>query len=163
MKKTVLVALGVIGGLSVIAGAALAAAVFFGMPADQVEESAEVPTVLAELQIVGGMRMVDSEYIVARRLYSNGVVLQKTNTEEIGIFKELTPDGLANYQAALAAYASPEELGAKRPEQYCAMWADGIDYMFSLPSVGEQGVVSSCDYELNYNHVLLSPLMDDEM
>ena len=160
MKKTVLVALGVISGLSVIAAAALAAAVFFGMPAVEVEENTETPTLLAQVDISGGFRMVDSEYIVARRIYSNGVVLEKTNTEEIGIYKELTSEGMVAYQALLEAYTGPEVLGPKKEAEECASWADGIDYSFTFPTKSVEEQVSSCDYELDLTNPLLSPLVD---
>lgn len=159
MKKALIILIAVIVGIFAIAmiiGAFLLTKTE-NMPDVQEEE---IPTLLAQVDISGGFRMVDSEYIVARRIYSNGVVLEKTNTEEIGIYKELTSEGMTAYQALLEAYTGPEVLGPKKEAEECASWADGIDYSFTFPTKSVEEQVSSCDYELDLTNPLLSPLVD---
>lgn len=157
MKKGVYVLL----GLVVVAVVLAVIGAFLPKKQDQVpQDTQEIPVVLAEVNMSGGFRMVDAEYIVARRLYSNGTILQKTNKDEIGIFGELGPDKLAAYQAALEKYNGAADLGAAKPEESCPSAADGIDYSFIFPTKS-QDAVSNCKYELDLTHPLLAPLVEE--
>ena len=122
MKKALLILGGVLVGVAVLLG--VIQLFFSGESGGIAETQEETPIVLAQVDISGGLRLADSEYIVARRFYSNGVVLEKTNTEEIAIYKELTSEGVATYQALLEAYNGPESLGPKKTEEQSASWAD---------------------------------------